>query len=177
MEDLWVYLEMDKRKKTLASTTLRVNALLPRLIEYLISNNVIHPRSVLDFGCGDDFYHVKKLQEIFPSIYFDGYDLNYQFPRPGDYDLIFASNVLNVQLRYCQILTFLNDIYNLQSNRAYVFINYPREPRYRPDIDYWEMEDILNFWWYPIRHRYGNCYIWQLCLSKDYQLNMPRRIP
>jgi SAM-dependent methyltransferase len=104
------------------------NAILPRIIPQLANKN----EKILDFGCGKDMIHVKKLRE-------QGYDVEgYDFSLPESYeticgkryDVIYLSNVLNVQSNEEMLEDLYEIVWKCLKPNGCVVVNYPYSPRY-----------------------------------------------
>lgn len=162
-------MENDSRIRTARKGVIAKNAIVPKLVEEIINKGIIKVNNVLDFGCGKDEYHIKLLQGKFPNIKFEGYDLGYDYPTTDKYDLIFASNVLNVQRTSKELSTTLQHLNRIQGSTSYLIINYPKNPRYI-NLTTNQIESILHFWWYPIPLLNSGTKVWQLCKNKNCQL-------
>lgn len=104
---------------------------------------------ILDFGAGKYPLHTFRLREKgyniishefgnnFNSLYHDKNALNYK------YDIIYASNVLNVQSSLKMLNETLTTIYNLMKNNSIFIANYPDSPR-KMDINYNDFKKILE---------------------------------
>jgi len=106
------------------------NAVVPKFVEMYITKNDL----VLDYGCGkyplhairliEKGYNVKKYD--FGDNVSDIHDtdaLNYK------YDLVYASNVLNVQSNTDMLISTITEIKNLLKPNSKFIANYPIRPR------------------------------------------------
>ena len=162
-------MKKDSRVKTSRKGIISENAIVPKLVSEVIKRGSITVNNILDFGCGENLVHVNKLSKLFPQINFEGYDIGFNYPESRKYDLIFASNVLNVQTNFYELLTTLQEIYSLQNSKiTYVIVNYPKNPRYL-NLTVNELESILYFWWHPISIQSDGTKVWQLSLENNCQ--------
>ena len=108
------------------------NAVLPRIVKAETEATDCVER-ILDFGAGPDRRHTKTLakdlKEAGRDIDVQGYDLgdDKQVLNRG-LDIVFASNVLNVQSRPWELLDTLMDLWVAQGEGR-LLVNYPKEPR------------------------------------------------
>jgi len=100
------------------------NAVVPRIIKQVAKKT----DSILDFGCGYGQIHVKSLTESGFNV--KGYD----FSIPGSemwlqskFDIVYASNVLNVQTSEDMLKRTLGQIRKCTGRLA--VMNYPASPR------------------------------------------------
>jgi len=114
---------IDTRQNTArAAGAIGQNAGLPKYVESIVGPGW----RVLDFGCGPAKIHVRRLRES-TGAQVEGYDLG--MPRPyGAFDLVYASNVLNVQESIIQLNNTLAELYYLQGTGK-LYVNYPTSPR------------------------------------------------
>ena len=116
-------IQVDTRQKTArAAGAVGGNAGLPRYVESIVGPGW----RVLDFGCGPAQLHVQRLRES-TGAQVVGYDLNMPWPR-GHFDLVYASNVLNVQPNIHHLNSTLSELHYHQGEGRLV-VNYPSDPR------------------------------------------------
>lgn len=117
------------------------NAIVPRIIPQLASRSP--DLDILDFGCGKDMIHVKALREKGYSV--DGYDLSLpetkEFIKNRCYDIIYLSNVLNIQSSEEMLEDLINDVWYRLHHQGFVVANYPKDPRYLG----WSTEKMLKW--------------------------------
>jgi SAM-dependent methyltransferase len=124
---------MDLRAKTARSKgAVGANAITPRVVLGLGRQGAWFDENakVLDFGCGKDALHV----ELFKSEGWNckGVDLSREEKYAGEkFDVVYASNVLNVQASAQDLDNTLESIigYMMPTNEATFVANYPTSPR------------------------------------------------
>lgn len=107
--------------------------------------------SILDFGAGKTAAHTGMLlNEGFDSVtayeFGDNVDLEFHDPKAVDYkyDLVYASNVLNVQSSVNMLGTTLETLANCVSSKGELLVNYPKSPR-KGVMDYVDSEQLEMF--------------------------------
>lgn len=88
--------------------------------------------SILDFGCGRHEVHVHQLRRALPCCGVVGYDLSLPGSErhlSGTYDVVLASNVLNVQTTPHMLRRTLRQLASLARRGAAIIANYPASPR------------------------------------------------
>lgn len=109
----------------------KIRAVVPKYIE----EHIDHSKNILDFGAGKDALHTKYLSS-------KGFNVTaYDFGSnciPGvhdahaterEYDIVFASNVINVSSNKEMMINTLNEIKNCLSDNGEAIFNYPESPR------------------------------------------------
>ncbi len=131
-----------------------------RLRTYLDTQQERH-LSVLDYGSGPGEVHTKRLRDDYPDHHFDSYDLNHlgttvQAACCGAmwYDVIVASNVLNVIEDKQALNDTINEIYSWTAPQGVVLCNLPKSPRYL-DVDEDYIESQLKYHFHVVQ-RDGN---------------------
>jgi hypothetical protein len=106
-----------------------LKALVPRYVTQIATP----AHTILDFGAGKDALHTRRLTGLGLNV--EAYDfgnnvtpLHNERALQGKYDIVFASNVLNVQQDETMLRETLRQIWQVANWRA-VF-NYPVSPRY-----------------------------------------------
>ena len=121
-------------------------AIVPRIVQNLIPTE----SKVLDFGAGKDAIHAARLERL-------GYDVDaYEFGqnvcagvheesiKTGHYDVVYASNVLNVQCRYKMLHRALLDVHDALRIGGVFIANYPTKPRKMPSCTPKDMSYALQ---------------------------------
>lgn len=139
------------------------NAIVPKIVR-LFAENLYD--KILDFGCGKKQIHVKEMQ-------YHGYDCHgYDFSLPDNdwalevkWDIVYASNVLNVQTDLSMLRRTLQQIRDLLTRHGLFICNYP-QPRHIP-INVDDMEHELGlFFAQVVRYPEPGHHIW-LCRKTD----------
>jgi hypothetical protein len=110
--------------------------------------------SILDFGAGKRAKHAELLREEGYNVTASEFGDNFvEGIHKADYDLIpydiiYASNVINVQSSNPMLYDTLYRIEGCLEVGGLFFCNYPRQPRYMGDINHKDMLRILRtiFW-------------------------------
>lgn len=95
--------------------------------------NVDKDKKILDYGCGSEFIQGNYLKQHFFDV--DGWDIGANKPDNGVsellciYDVVYASNVLNVISSESMLIETLNEIYNCLKIGGKFIANYPNSPR------------------------------------------------
>jgi hypothetical protein len=109
---------------------------------------------ILDYGAGKDAYGTMMLREKgFNVIAYDIGDncvegVHDKLALTKIYDVVFASNVINVQTSHEDILNILNEIYSCMKNSrgcgySEFYCNLPESPR-KCDIDNIKLREMLS---------------------------------
>jgi len=111
------------------------NAIVPRILPQLLAffPPFNTPISILDFGCGKDMIHVKALREQGYSV--EGFDFSIPNSyvdnvRDKKYDVVYLSNVLNIQPSEQMLSETITSIKLCVKPFGYIIANYPERPRY-----------------------------------------------
>lgn len=116
------------------------NALVPKVVSEMLSKSP-RPLKVLDFGAGKSAAHTTRLREVHEgcnhqiTAYDCGVNVNEELHdsealgTDKRYDIVFASNVLNVQPRWVSILYVLRALRDVVAVNGTVVFNYPASPR------------------------------------------------
>jgi len=124
------------------------NAVVPRAVRAMLDSQYNTEVMILDFGAGKEALHARALQE-------DGWACTaYEFGNNVDvryhnelalmqqYDIVYASNVLNVQTCATMARHTISQIYDAVKEAGMFIANYPKSPR-KSDITPKEMEQLL----------------------------------
>jgi hypothetical protein len=115
-------------------------------LAYRVARTLILPHhSILDFGSGSHAVHTGKLRAAGHNVTAHDYHAVAGLHDPDAlkrrYDMVIASNVLNVQDDARQLATSLNDIANSVNPAGGMAVaNFPHQPRY----DAWKGMDIMT---------------------------------
>lgn len=107
------------------------SAIVPRIIPKLLANSKHTNHLILDYGCGKDMIHVLKLQKQGYQVI--GYDISLPDTArflENKYDIIYLSNVLNVQSSEDMLHQLLDTVWKCLKVYGFVVANYPASPRY-----------------------------------------------
>lgn len=103
------------------------------VVARFVANNVDKDKRVLDFGCGPEFIQGKYLRNLGFNV--SGWDFGENKPADGvdklakEYDVVYASNVLNVISSLSMLMETLNQIYDCLEDGGVFIANYPAAPR------------------------------------------------
>lgn len=129
--------------------------------------------TVLDFGSGKLGHHLHRIRDM--DINITGYDIGENFdPKIHDedaldkrYDVVLASNVLNVQPQISALQLTLYEIQSATKLDGILIFNYPAEPRKIPEI---KLADIVS--WFRLE---GWCLVADAIARKDGVVMFQRR--
>jgi len=143
-EDAGIEDDFDSEQMAAANKTSRnspavgAKAVVPRAVLKIANKN----HSILDFGAGKDAAHASALRNggfnvvayDFGSNVSDGiHDANALL---NQYDIVYASNVLNTQGSEAMLLKTLTQIRKSLGNGGKFIFNFPKSPRYGAYTDY-----------------------------------------
>ena len=120
---------MNQEKKAMATArpaSFAIKAVVPRVVAHLAPQG-----KILDFGCGRDAVHVGLLRERGLDVVGHDFSLPATLER-GSFDVVYASNVLNVQTDDAMLFKTLREIRSYLRLGGLFIANYPKEPRYCP---------------------------------------------
>ena len=122
-----------------------IRAIVPNFI--LKNKKLYQNAKILDFGAGKSPIHTEWLKEQnFDVIAYDFGENHIEGLHDEEalmkrYDVVFASNVLNVQSSIHMLRITLNQIYNALKKHGTFIFNYPKSPR---KLDLTEFE-LINY--------------------------------
>lgn len=122
----------------------KIRAVVPLWVE----SNVDKSKTILDFGAGKGATSTKYLLgKGFEATAYDlwcgdGDELLDKYALNRQYDIVFASNVLNVQSSRKMLFETLNQIKQVMNNNGEFICNYPQSPR-KMDLKETDIEKIL----------------------------------
>ena len=112
-------------------------AMLPRII---VASSFGPDTRILDYGAGPAVCQTLKLREVFGEVTaweigsnFNA-DLHDSRALEHDYDVVMASNVLNVQPSRAHVARVIEEVANVVVPGGYAFLNLPNEPRKCEDV-------------------------------------------
>lgn len=103
------------------------------VVARFVASHVEPTAKILDFGCGSEFIQGKYLSQQGFDV--DGWDFGDNKPTncidrlEPIYDVVYASNVLNVISSLSMLTETLNQIYNCMKDGGVFVANYPKSPR------------------------------------------------
>jgi len=134
-------------------------AVLPEIVKHRIQDG----DRVLDFGAGPHKRHVQDIQAACPGARVEGYDFgdDWEATTAQEWDVVYASNVLNVQVTMHTLFATLDQLAMLQGTGR-LFVNYPKEPR-KLGLSVQDMKRALeNHGWAVKEIEKGNSQVWEL---------------
>lgn len=103
------------------------------IVAKYVATNIDKDKKVLDFGCGSEFVQGKYLRDLGFDV--SGWDFGANKPKDcveslePIYDVVYASNVLNVISSVTMLAITLNQIYDCLKDGGIFIANYPLSPR------------------------------------------------
>lgn len=98
-----------------------------------VAENISQSRKILDYGCGPEFIQGRYLKMLGFDV--DGWDFGANKPKEcvetleQIYDVVYASNVLNVISSINMLDETVSQIYNCLNSYGMFIANYPSSPR------------------------------------------------
>lgn len=118
------------------------NAVVPKQVRAHVTDLVNSGRfmdksgpDVLDYGAGPESIHARALcDEGYQVTAYDignnvDLDFKYNEPLKHKYDIVYASNVLNVQMTIDLLDSMLEEVHSVLRDSGVFIANYPRSPR------------------------------------------------
>ena len=127
---------MRANKSSRGSGAVGPKALTPRMVLQYIKDTGNKDIKILDFGSGKDAKHTYALRELGLDVTAHDFhsNINDEHHDPNAlervYDIVFASNVLNVQGSENMMRRTIEDVLNSMSNDSIFIANFPTSPRY-----------------------------------------------
>lgn len=112
-----------------------------------IEGHVDKCKKILDYGCGSEFIQGNYLRQQDFDV--DGWDIGVNKPKNcvselrHIYDVVYASNVLNVISSESMLMETLDQIYNCLKPGGLFISNYPAAP-HKMDIDVHLLGDVIQ---------------------------------
>lgn len=103
------------------------------VVARFVANSVDKDKKILDFGCGPEFIQGKYLRDLGFDV--SGWDFGENKPKEcvdkleKIYDVVYASNVLNVISSQSMLRETLGQIDNCLKDGGMFIANYPQSPR------------------------------------------------
>ena len=137
-----------------------------------VAENISKDKKILDFGCGTEFIQGKYLKELGLDV--DGWDFGVNKPKNcveklnQIYDIVYASNVLNVLSSVTALIETFIQIRNCLKDGGLFIANYPAAPR-KLEFTMNTMECFLIYFFGENvkRIRYRSTTIWVIEKSKE----------
>lgn len=118
-----------KTSRSNGASAINKDGTIRAVVPIFVQKNVDKSKSILDFGAGKDMVHTKWLnQNGFNCTAYDLW-LNNGNVLNKKYDVVFASNVLNVQSSITMLFETLHQINKALANNGEFICNYPATPR------------------------------------------------
>lgn len=141
------------------------NGKIRSVVANYVAENISKDKKILDFGCGTEFIQGEYLKNLGFDV--DGWDFGANKPKDcvtelnQIYDVVYASNVLNVLSSGGALRETLIQIRNCLKDGALFIANYPQSPR-KLDFNVATMENILRFFFGEKveRIKYNSATIW-----------------
>jgi SAM-dependent methyltransferase len=117
------------------------------VVARFVSNNINKDKRILDYGCGSEFIQGNYLRQLGFNV--DGWDIGVNKPMNGVdkleqiYDVVYASNVLNVISSTSMLMETLDQVYNCLKEGGVFIANYPTAPR-KMVIDNRCLEEVIQ---------------------------------
>ena len=148
------------------------NGKIRSVVANYVAENISKDKKILDFGCGTEFIQGKYLRELGFDV--DGWDFGENKPKDcvvelkQIYDVVYASNVLNVLSSVTALIETLRQIRSTLKRGGLFIVNYPAAPR-KLEFTTNTMECFLIYFFGENvkRIRYRSTTIWVIEKSKD----------
>ena len=117
------------------------------VVAKFVAHNINKDKRILDYGCGSEFIQGNYLRQLGFNVY--GWDIGANKPKDGVdkleqiYDVVYASNVLNVLSSISMLMETLDQIYGCLKCGGVFIANYPAAPR-KMAIDSRCMEEVIR---------------------------------
>lgn len=157
------------------------NGKIRSVVANYVAENISKDKKILDFGCGSEFIQGRYLREIGFNV--DGWDFGANKPKDcvpelnQIYDVVYASNVLNVLSSGSALRETLIQIRSCLKDRGLFIANYPQSPR-KLSFTMMEMENLLRFFFGENikRIKYNSATIWVIEKKNDFRYVKHKRI-
>lgn len=138
-----------KTSRSSGASALNKDGTIRAVVPLFIEKNVDKSKTILDFGAGKGATSTKYLlSKGFDVAAYDlwvdeGDELLDKYALDRQYDVIFASNVLNVQSSLQMLCETLMQINSVLKYGGEFICNYPSTPR-KMDLDTWTLKGIIE---------------------------------
>lgn len=117
------------------------------VVARFVANSISKDKKILDFGCGSEFIQGKYLRDLGLDV--SGWDFGDN--RPKDcvekleqaYDVVYASNVLNVISSHSMLIKTIEQIKSCLKDNGVFIANFPQSPR-KMEISSDELSKIIQ---------------------------------
>lgn len=109
------------------------NGNIRSVVARFVANHIPKDLKILDFGCGSEFIQGQYLRDLGFDV--SGWDFGDNKPKEcvdkleKIYDVVYASNVLNVISSHSMLIETLNQIKGCLKDGGMFIANYPQSPR------------------------------------------------
>lgn len=138
-----------KTSRSSGASALNKDGTIRAVVPLFIEKNVDKSKAILDFGAGKGATSTKYLlNKGFDVAAYDlwvneGDELLDKYALDRQYDVVFASNVLNVQSSLQMLCETLIQINSVLKYGGEFICNYPSTPR-KMDLDAWTLKGIIE---------------------------------
>lgn len=138
-----------KTSRSSGASALNKDGTIRAVVPLFIEKNVDKSKTILDFGAGKGATSTKYLlSKGFDVAAYDlwvdeGDELLDKYALDRQYDVVFASNVLNVQSSLQMLCETLMQINSVLKYGGEFICNYPSTPR-KMDLDAWTLKGIFE---------------------------------
>jgi hypothetical protein len=137
-------------KTSRSSAAIGMKAITPKAVRKYIDDNYDKETvTILDFGAGKTAIHARAFVEegynCLAHEFGDNVDPRYhcELALLNQYDIVYASNVLNVQSSLHMLEETLTQVKSVLKDGGFFFANYPLNPR-KMTADWWQMHELLR---------------------------------
>lgn len=141
------------------------NGNIRSVVARFVANSISKDKKILDFGCGSEFIQGAYLR----SLGFDVSGWDFGDNKPKDciekfeqvYDVVYASNVLNVISSHSMLMETLKQIESCLKDDGVFVANFPQSPR-KMKISSNELSNIIQEKFSGIAHKISgvSCPMW-----------------
>lgn len=164
--------EIEVANKTARSSgAVGVKAIVPKQVRQVAFDKSM---TILDFGSGPEAIHTKALREEGFNVTAHEFGANVREihdPKALErtYDIVFASNVLNVQSSKSMLIQTLRDIKGCMHEHSIFICNYPKSLR-KGDFSNEEIKSCLRSFFGRVGDGKGNLYCCGITSLEEYEV-------